>query len=58
MLFSRDLRQYVHRPVRDEYGEVEGLLTLEDIIDSGFYLKDEIYIKVIRTARNLSGNAL
>ncbi len=36
----------------------ECLSTLEDIIDSGFYIKDEIYIKVIRTARNLSSDAL
>ena len=36
----------------------ECLSTLEDIIDSGFYLKDEIYIKVIRAARKLSGDAL
>jgi len=36
----------------------ECLSTLEAIIDSGFYLKDEIYIKVIRTARNLSADVL
>ncbi len=35
----------------------ECLSTLEDIIDSGFYLKDEVYIKVIRAARNLSGDS-
>ena len=32
----------------------ECLSTLEDIIDSGFYLKDEVYLKLIRTARKLS----
>ena len=36
----------------------ECLSTLEDIIDSGYYLRDEIYIKVIRAARNLSRDAL
>jgi predicted nucleic acid-binding protein len=29
----------------------EFLSTLESIINAGFYLKDEVYIKVIRTAR-------
>jgi len=32
----------------------EFLSTLEDIIHSGFYLKDEVYIKVIRKARQLT----
>jgi predicted nucleic acid-binding protein len=32
----------------------EFLSTLESIIHSGFYLKDEVYIKVIRTARQLT----
>ena len=32
----------------------EFLSTLEDIIESGFYIKDDVYIKVIRTARKLS----
>ena len=32
----------------------EFLSTLEDIIHSGFYLKDEVYIKIIRTAKNIS----
>ena len=32
----------------------EFLSTLESIIHSGFYLKDEVYIKVIRKARQLS----
>ena len=32
----------------------EFLSTLESIIHSGFYLKDEVYIKVIREARKLS----
>lgn len=32
----------------------EFLSTLEDVIHSGFYLKDEVYIKAIRTARKLS----
>ena len=32
----------------------EFLSTLEDIIHSGFYLKDEVYIKVIREARQLT----
>jgi predicted nucleic acid-binding protein len=33
----------------------EFLSTLESIIHSGFYLKDEVYIKVIRKARQLAG---
>jgi len=32
----------------------ECLSTIEDIVDSGFYLKDEVYIKVIRKAGKLS----
>ncbi len=32
----------------------EFLSTVEDIIHSGFYLKDEVYIKVIRTAKIIS----
>jgi predicted nucleic acid-binding protein len=32
----------------------EFLSTLESLIHSGFYLKDEVYIKVIRIARQLS----
>ncbi|CAB1078449.1 hypothetical protein D1AOALGA4SA_6188 [Olavius algarvensis Delta 1 endosymbiont] len=32
----------------------EFLSTLEDIIHSGFYLKDEVYIRVIREARRLT----
>ena len=32
----------------------EFLSTLENIIDSGFYIKDDVYVKVIRTARKLS----
>ncbi len=32
----------------------EFLSTLESIIHSGFYLKDEVYIKVIRKARQLT----
>ena len=32
----------------------EFLSTLENIIHSGFYLKDEVYIKVIRKARQLT----
>jgi predicted nucleic acid-binding protein len=32
----------------------EFLSTLESIIHSGFYLKDEVYIKIIRKARQLS----
>ena len=32
----------------------EFLSTLEDIIHSGFYLKDEVYIKIIRTAKSIS----
>ena len=31
------------------------LSTLEDIIHSGFYLKEEVYLKAIRRARELSG---
>ncbi|MBT8364077.1 MAG: hypothetical protein KJP23_05170 [Deltaproteobacteria bacterium] len=34
----------------------EFLSTLEDIIHCGFYLRDEVYIRVIRTARKLSEN--
>lgn len=30
------------------------LTTLEDLIRSGFYLKDEVYIKVVRVAKELS----
>ena len=36
----------------------EFLSTLESIIYSGFYLKDEVYIKVIRKARQLSEEQL
>jgi predicted nucleic acid-binding protein len=36
----------------------EFLSTLESIIHSGFYLKDEVYIKVIRKARQLSEEQL
>jgi hypothetical protein len=36
----------------------EFLSTLERIIHSGFYLKDEVYIKVIRKARQLSEEQL
>ena len=32
----------------------EFLSTLEEIIHCGFYLRDEVYIKVVRTARELS----
>jgi hypothetical protein len=32
----------------------EFLSTLEEIIHCGFYLKDEVYIKAVRTARELS----
>jgi len=32
----------------------EFLSALEDIIHSGFYLKDEVYIKIIRTAKSIS----
>jgi predicted nucleic acid-binding protein len=32
----------------------EFLSTLEEIIHCGFYLRDEVYIKIIRTARELS----
>ncbi|MFH1674841.1 MAG: DUF3368 domain-containing protein [Pseudomonadota bacterium] len=32
----------------------EFLTTLEDIIQSGFYLKEEVYIKAVRKARELS----
>lgn len=32
------------------------LSTLEDIIHSGFYLKEEVYLKAIRRARELSGD--
>ncbi len=32
------------------------LSTLEDIIQSGFYLKEEVYLKAVRKARELSGD--
>jgi len=32
------------------------LSTLEDIVQSGFYLKEEVYLKVVRQARELSGD--
>jgi len=32
------------------------LSTLEDIVQSGFYLKEEVYLKVVRKARDLSGD--
>ena len=31
------------------------LATLEDITRSGFYLKEEVYLKAVRQARNLAG---
>ncbi len=34
----------------------EFLSTLEDIIQSGFYLKEEVYLKAVRKARELSGD--
>jgi len=30
------------------------LSTLEDIVQSGFYLKEEVYLKAVRKARELS----
>ena len=32
------------------------LSTLEDIVQSGFYLREEVYLKVVRKARELSGD--
>ena len=32
----------------------EFLITLEQLIRSGFFLKDEVYVKVVRTAKELS----
>jgi len=32
------------------------LSTLEDIVQSGFYVKEEVYLKVVRKARDLSGD--
>ena len=32
------------------------LSTIEDIVQSGFYLKEEVYLKVVRKARDLSGD--
>ena len=32
------------------------LSTLEDIVQSGFYLKEEVYLKAVRKARELSGD--
>ncbi|RLC09396.1 MAG: hypothetical protein DRH43_08375, partial [Deltaproteobacteria bacterium] len=32
------------------------LSTLEDIVQSGFYLKEEVYLKVVRKTRELSGD--
>ena len=32
------------------------LSTLEDIVQAGFYLKEEVYIKVVRQARELSAD--
>ena len=34
----------------------EFLSTLEDIIQAGFYLKEEVYLKAVRIAKKLSGN--
>ena len=31
------------------------LSTFEDIIQSGFYLKEEVYLKAVRRARKLTG---
>lgn len=32
------------------------LSILEDVVQSGFYLKEEVYLKVVRKARELSGD--
>ena len=32
------------------------LSTLEDIVQSGFYLKEEVYLKAVRKAKELSGD--
>ncbi|NIA09178.1 MAG: DUF3368 domain-containing protein [Nitrospiraceae bacterium] len=32
------------------------LSTLEDIVQSGFYLKEEVYLKAVRKAREFSGD--
>jgi predicted nucleic acid-binding protein len=34
----------------------EFLSTLEDIIQAGFYLKEEVYLKAVRIAKKLSGD--
>lgn len=40
----------------DILGFDEFLTTLESIIQSGFYLKEEVYLRAVRTARKLSGD--
>lgn len=41
--------------VKNRVIDFDGFLsTLEDMINSGFYLKDEVYIKVVRTAKIIS----
>jgi predicted nucleic acid-binding protein len=40
----------------DILGFDEFLTTLENIIQSGFYLKEEVYLRAVRTARKLSGD--
>ncbi len=34
----------------------EFLTTIEDIVQSGFYLKEEVYLKAVRKAREISGD--
>ena len=41
--------------VKNRVIDFDGFLSiLEDMIHSGFYLKDEVYIKVVRTAKIIS----
>jgi hypothetical protein len=37
-------------------GKDQFLSTLEDIVQAGFYLKEEVYLKVVRQARELSAD--